>query len=337
MPDGIGVGLTPVPTQPTQQPQGDLWSGQQWAQPNVNPLTVKPIQNIPAAPPDRMQYDTSGKVGTITQYGQPNQLGGGTQTGQSAISNFVWGLESSYGKGADLNRQRNPHMVDYDYGQYGGFAHDYGTGSQGVDNYAAKVLAANPHATLGDFYSSYVLNTGNPSQLSTPDDLKANNPMYYANLQKQLATHGYNFNTPLSSLTGSGGNQQVVGMTDEGNVVYAPAPRTAPVQDTLQPASTAQAGAAGGPTPDSVAAQASKQMQQMMMMAALRGYALHPVPYDPAAILKVSHIYGEPDTRIGGLPHMAGSEIPKLQLTPEVTAISPRRVPGALGQKGPSE
>jgi hypothetical protein len=64
-----------------------------------------------------------------------------------------------------------------DYGQKAGFVAQYGSGVSGVHSYANQVLAANPNATLGDFYSGYVLGTGNPA--ATPGIGALQNPAAY--------------------------------------------------------------------------------------------------------------------------------------------------------------
>lgn len=85
--------------------------------------------------------------------------------------------------------------------------------------------------------------------------------------------------------------------------------------------------------PDPAAAENQKrQLNNLMALAMVRGWALRPVAYDPAQVLRMSHIYGQPDTSI----HI-DSTIPKVQGPGALTAISPRGVPGALGRKGPQQ
>lgn len=115
----------------------------------------------------------------------------------SAISNIVANLES--GNGAN-NASQPPSMVNPTYGQYGGFVSQYGNGAEGVDNYASQVLAHNPNATLGDFYSGYVLGTGNPGSTPGVGALQSQYPAAYANL---ITNSGYSADTPLSSLVGT--------------------------------------------------------------------------------------------------------------------------------------
>lgn len=114
----------------------------------------------------------------------------------STLSQIVAQLES----GGGTNTANQPaSMVNPTYGQYGDFVSQYGSGSVGVDNYASQMLAANPNATLGDFYSSYVLNTGNPAQLSTLAELQNQQPAAYNNL---TGNFGDSLDLPLSSLVG---------------------------------------------------------------------------------------------------------------------------------------
>lgn len=309
----------------------------------TNQLQVKPVTNIPMGS-ETTQYDTGPHQLSIgTGPYSDNSLGGGGGSDQvSEIANFTAQLES--GGGHALYAGGPPKgMVDTTYGQFGPFQSQYGKGAQGVDNYVAQILKANPNATLGDYYSGYVLDTGDPSKLPGADALKDRYPAAYNNLQKQMAARGYSLNTPLSSLTGASGNRQIVGYSDDGYPVYAnvPTPKTDPnaLKPGTQDTGTTYDPQAAQDRYDAQQAQNKKQMEAMMALAAIKGFALHPVPYNPAAILELSrsHLYGPAETHMTGLPNMAGSAIPKLQLSQDVTAISPRRVPGALGQKGPPQ
>jgi hypothetical protein len=117
----------------------------------------------------------------------------------SPISSIVAQLES--GGGASAGNQPAS-MVDPTYGQYSGFTSKYGSGAAGVDNYASQVLAANPGVTLGDFYSSYVMGTGNPAKLTSPLTLATQYPGAYNNMVRNA---GAPLDTPLASLMGGGG------------------------------------------------------------------------------------------------------------------------------------
>lgn len=135
-------------------------------------------------------------VQTGTSQGQqqtPATSSGGVSA-TSLISQIVAQLESGGGAYA---AQQPASMANPVYGQYSAFVTQYGSGADGVDNYAAQVLAHNPDATLGDFYSSYVLSTGNPAHLSNVQQLAAQYPSAFSNL---VANAGVSPDTPLSSL-----------------------------------------------------------------------------------------------------------------------------------------
>jgi hypothetical protein len=129
---------------------------------------------------------------------QQSQSGGGSgmpgSSGTSMISQIVAQLES--GGGTNVANQPEG-MVNPTYGQYAGFATQYGQGAAGVDNFAQQVLSFNPNATLGDFYASYVLSTGNPANLSSASQLAAQYPSAYNNM---VNNSGVSINTPLSQL-----------------------------------------------------------------------------------------------------------------------------------------
>lgn len=112
----------------------------------------------------------------------------------SQLSDIIAQLESG---GGAANASQPPSMVNPTYGQYSGFTSQYGSGAAGVDNYAQQVLQANPNATLGDFYSGYVLGTGNPASLPGSSVLASNYPGAYNNLVNNA---GVPLNTPLTTL-----------------------------------------------------------------------------------------------------------------------------------------
>ena len=114
-----------------------------------------------------------------------------------AIASIIASLESGGGLFAGSQPQS---MVDPTYGQYIGFTSQYGSGAAGVDNFAQQVLNANPSATLGQFYATYVLGTGNPANLASPAELQTLYPSAYNNLVKNA---GVPLDTPLSQLLGA--------------------------------------------------------------------------------------------------------------------------------------
>jgi hypothetical protein len=82
-------------------------------------------------------------------------------------------------------------------------------------------------------------------------------------------------------------------------------------------------------------AKQQQQMRNMMILANLRGFFLHPVDYDPAQVARVMHIYGQPDTTLSGMPNRFATT--PLQVVRQPTALSPRYVPGRVGERGPPD
>ena len=80
-------------------------------------------------------------------------------TGPDRLSSMVGTLESGGGRYSSAQPKS---MVDPFYGQYPGFANTYGRGPSGINNYAQAVMAANPKASVGDFYAGYFSGTGKP-------------------------------------------------------------------------------------------------------------------------------------------------------------------------------
>jgi hypothetical protein len=111
--------------------------------------------------------------------------------------------ESSGGEPKQVAKQpqRMREQGDPVYGQYPGFIAQYkARGAQGVDNFASDVLRYHPDATLGQFYSTYVLGTGHPSwPLYTPDNLKGSNRQYYNNLMNTAKRLNYDPDRTLLS------------------------------------------------------------------------------------------------------------------------------------------
>lgn len=163
------------------------------------------------------------------------------------LADIVATLESGGGQFAYL---QPPSMVNPTYGQYRGFVNQYGSGPEGINNYASQVLAANPNATLGDFYSSYVLGTGNPSRLFSPSQLQANYPTAYNNL---VANAGYPLSTPLSQFIGgaspaAGGGGQVSGPSSTAFNIFDPSTWLPSLADIADYPAALVTGAVGGNT-----------------------------------------------------------------------------------------
>lgn len=115
------------------------------------------------------------------------------------LSSIVSMLESGKGK---YSAKQPKSMVDPMYGQYKAFQQQYGRGAPGVDNYARQMLESNPNATLGQFYSSYVLGTGNPRNTYFPQDLRDMYQSAFNNLSKFVKRAGLTLDTPLATLIG---------------------------------------------------------------------------------------------------------------------------------------
>lgn len=87
-------------------------------------------------------------------------------------------------------------------------------------------------------------------------------------------------------------------------------------------------------SPEQQAAQ-NKQLQTMMTLAMMRGWRLQPVSYDPSKVFDVNRTYHVDPYYPSGLPHLVEpTALPPMR---GYTALSPRLVPGRLGQKGPTE
>jgi hypothetical protein len=121
------------------------------------------------------------------------------------LSDMVQEMESARGALAYKQKQSMREKGDPTYGQFSGFQQQYGRGAVGVDNYARQVLAANPDATIGQFYSTYVIGTGRPSRLVGPQelaDISTPQMNYIKNLRDTLARHGLGLDTKLRTLMG---------------------------------------------------------------------------------------------------------------------------------------
>jgi hypothetical protein len=102
-----------------------------------------------------------------------------------------------------VNRLEGPGT---NFGQTGKFKQDYGSGPLAVNNYARQVLAAHPDATFGEFYGSYVTDTGRAKALDpnvplpNAKQFQTLRPDAYSN----MITHaGIDPNTLLSDLIGA--------------------------------------------------------------------------------------------------------------------------------------
>lgn len=130
----------------------------------------------------------------------PQTLSGGTlpQNGAS-LTDAVAKLESS---NSPVNGPAGGY-ANYRFQQFPAFVKQYGSGEDGVLNYARQVLAANPNATFGDMYGGYVTGTGNPATARAASLQTTTQPGAqgaYANLVRNSPIDP---NTPLSQLVTS--------------------------------------------------------------------------------------------------------------------------------------
>ena len=156
-------------------------------------------QQMPQQPP---QMPGAGAAGGFAPQLQPQGAAGvqgmaGTQSGPS-LPSLIAQMESS---GGTQNASQPPGMANPTYGQYPGFTQQYGSGASGVNNFAQRMLSQNPNATIGDYYSNYVLGTGNPNK-TTADLANTSVPGArgaYGNMETKLASAGVSDVTPLKN------------------------------------------------------------------------------------------------------------------------------------------
>lgn len=124
----------------------------------------------------------------------------------STLSQLIGQIESGNNPNAPLTDYEGNVSVNAQYQQSSGWQAIFGSGASGIDNEASQFLAANPNATLGDFYSAYNHGLGSGgtafstvlpySQYSSLFPTQANN------FSNNATAAGYSPNTPLSSLVG---------------------------------------------------------------------------------------------------------------------------------------
>lgn len=117
----------------------------------------------------------------------------------SLLDNLIGSIESGNNPNASLTDYAGNVSVNAQYQQSAGYIASHGGigGAAAIENQAQTMLASNPNATLGDFYTAY--NHGSVLDWSTYSSrfpLQANN--FLTNAQSQ----GFNQNTPLASLLG---------------------------------------------------------------------------------------------------------------------------------------
>ena len=136
------------------------------------------------------------------------------------LGNLISGAETRYGA---VTSSQPASMTNPLYGQYRGFMSQYGDGEAGIQNYAQQVVAANPNATLGDFYGGYFGGTGNPGKASTSlFGNWAQGPAAQSNWNGVLAANAYSANQPLSGFVGQPiGSQIASGPADTSSGISA--------------------------------------------------------------------------------------------------------------------
>lgn len=129
-----------------------------------------PSAAAPAATPAPSQPQIPAAAfsgGNLTDTPAPLSGGLPQASASPSLTDAVAKLES----GNSSNEGPSGRYVNYRFQQFPAFAKQYGTGADGVLNYAKRVLASNPNATFGDMYGGYVTGTGNPATASI-DSLK---------------------------------------------------------------------------------------------------------------------------------------------------------------------
>ena len=146
------LGLNTIPGDPGHVELAN-WRQTAATQPPVTPWSEVNPANVPS----RMAMN----VGDASAPGNGQFAPPGTSLNSAPdrLASMVRTLESGGGRYSSAQPKS---MVDPLYGQYPGFAKSYGRGAAGVDNYAQAVLAANPKASVGDFYAGYFSGTGPP-------------------------------------------------------------------------------------------------------------------------------------------------------------------------------
>jgi hypothetical protein len=119
---------------------------------------------------------------------------------ETALGQLIAQIESGGNPNASLTDYAGNTSVNALFQQSAAYVQTYGSGEAGVINQAQGLLASNPNATLGDFYSLYNHGSVLPfGQYASRFPLQANNFLTNANAA------GFNQNTPLSSLLGGSG------------------------------------------------------------------------------------------------------------------------------------
>lgn len=156
---------------------------------------------------------------------------------QSALGQLIGGIESGNNPNASLTDYAGNVSVNAQYQQSAAYVARYGAGEDGVLNQANQLLASNPNATLGDFYTEY-----NHGSVLPWDTYSSRFPQQANNFLINAQSNGYDQNTPLSNVVGTSGTGQA-GVTGAGSGTAF---------DSLNPEISADASATGNNqgTPD---------------------------------------------------------------------------------------
>lgn len=146
----------------------------------------------------------SNQIGTgYAAYGMGNSANWAAPTSYQGktLASIIQQLESSGGENISKSKFQNPY-----YNQGAQFIKDYGSGAEGVNAFAQKVLNKNRNASVGDYYANYVMGTGNPGQY-TYSNLQTTKMPGAQGAASNFAQHaGVSASTPLSSVPTTGGN-----------------------------------------------------------------------------------------------------------------------------------
>ena len=133
-------------------------------------------------------------------------LGPGGLPGGGGLAQIIGQAESGNNPNASLVDYAGNRSVNAQYQQSQAYVSQYGSGEQGITNQAQQLLAGNPNATLGTFYSLY-----NHGQALPWDQYSQMFPEQAANFSRALSMYGASPSSPLSSYLGAIGGAGGVG------------------------------------------------------------------------------------------------------------------------------
>lgn len=163
----------------------------------TTPAATPAATAAPAAPPQPQIPAAAVSGGDLTN--TPAPLSGGFPQASAGLPDAVAKLESSNSP-VDGPAQG---YANFRYQQFPAFVKQYGTGADGVLNYAKQVLAANPNATFGDMYGGYVTGTGNPATAKMANLQTTTQPGAQGAYGNLVRNSPIDPRTPLSQLIGT--------------------------------------------------------------------------------------------------------------------------------------